>query len=194
MYPYVPKILHAIMTAFACIILMLLGVRAGGRYQTVLNIGALIFGIITCSVLYMLIVRELDNYNSTIARLAEAYGLLDDEGRAALSFQFPTLRYRMKRGELRATFEDTNVPIEMFRLFLSDSNQVQIAPERDWATAERPRWAWTEIKLWLEDNSYIISDSAAGSHSWLWRGNSYQHMIAYWMAGRRLENLNAEAV
>ena len=87
-------------------------------------------------------------------------------------------------------FENTQVSIELFRLFLQTSNDRYISPRRDWYTVEQPEWAWIEIEGWLEDHDKIVSDSAAGSHSWLWKGNSYQHLVAYWMAGRKLIDMS----
>lgn len=192
---FIPKVSQAIFTAILIIVCLLLGTRFGGRYQSAMNWGAFAFAIITAIILYLLILDGLDRHTDTITRFMESFSKLDDEARIATAFAFPAMRYRMKRGKVREFFEDTNVPIEMFRLFLTDSNDRYIAPERNWNTSDRPRWAWIEIKEYLESNKYIIADSASGSHSWLWSGNSYRHLMAYWMAGREIMNMDqAEAV
>lgn len=190
MYSYIPKLHHAMITALICIILIAMGGKAQGRTLLALNIGAFIFAVMTATVLWMLIVENQAHVIDSMSRFAEALFKLDDEGRAALAFQFPAMRYRMRRGQPRPFFEDTNITIDQFRLFLGSSNSKYISPERDWTTTEKPRAAWVELRDWLEVNEYIIPDSAAGSHSWLWSGGSYDRLMAYWLAGRQLKNLN----
>lgn len=191
MYYYTPRLYHAMITAAICLALIALGAKAQARVLLALNLGALIFGSMTVVVLWMLIVNTLNERVDRMIDLAKAYGQLDDEGRAAFAFQFPEMRYRMKKGEVREMFENTNVPIEMFRTFLKTSNGKYISPERDWTGGDQPRWAWLEIKDWLEGENYIVPDSAAGSHSWLWRGQSWEHLKAYWAAGIHLARSEA---
>lgn len=186
---YTPRIFHAVFTALLIIICLLLGVRYV-RYQFAFNCGAIIFTIILLIVLLLLVMNGYSVVIDSMTSFAVAFSKLDDEGRAAMAFQFPMMRYEMKRGRVRAMFEETGVTIEQFRLFLQTSNRKYISPEREWCTSEKPRAVWIEIKDWLEANDRIIIDSAAGSHSWLWKGNSYNHLMAYWMSGRTLTNLN----
>jgi hypothetical protein len=87
-------------------------------------------------------------------------------------------------------FEDTNATADQFRLFLQTSNDRYISPKRDWQTAEMPPAVWLDIEQWLEGQGYILPDSAAGNNSWLWSGNAYQHLMAYWMAGHKPQNMN----
>jgi len=190
MYQYSPRPGHAIVTALLCVVFIALGWKAQGRVLMALNVGALLCAIVTAIVLWVLILEALNERVRVMVEFANAIGKLDEEARAMMAFEFPRMRYRMKAGEVREYFEDTNVPIELFRLFLQTSNNRYISPERDWNTTERPRWAWLEIKSYLEENKYILADSAAGSHSWLWSGESYNHLFAYWMAGRNIRNLN----
>lgn len=189
MYYYVPKIHHAIITIAIVMLLIALGARAQGRLLIALNFGALLYLVMTIIILWMLVLKSYDEHWETLSEFAKVYNQLDDEARAALGFAFPTMAYRMKRGEVRGYFESTNVTIDQFRLFLQTSNDKQISPRRDWYTKDAPEWAWEEIKEWLEDKNYIIQDSAAGSHSWLWNGEAYKHLMAYWMAGRELKNI-----
>lgn len=189
MMPYVPKLQHAIATAVLCIILIALCGKAQGRVLTALIVGALIFALMTVLLLWAIALESINRRTEVITEWMKAFSLLDDEGKAAVAFQFPTIRYHMKRGEVREMFEDTEVPIELFRLFLQTSNSKYISPERDWSTTDRPRWVWEEIKGWLQDNDYILAESAAGSHSWLWKGESYKHLFAYWMAGHKIRNM-----
>jgi hypothetical protein len=184
--PYTPRLTDAIVTALVCIGLMALGAKAPARLALALNIGALIFAGMTAAVLWMLIVQTLGEHLEKQTRFAEVFNTLDEEARRALAFQFPSMRYHMKRGIVRPYFETTEVPMEMFRHFLQTSNDKYVSPRRDWYTANYPEWAWMEIMSWLEENDKVIPDSAAGSHSWLWKGTAYQQLMAYWMAGREL--------
>jgi hypothetical protein len=168
---------------------MLLGAKFP-RVQWVWYVGAFAFAFMTAVVLALLVLEGLNARVRVMIDFANAISKLDDEARAMMAFEFPHMRYRMKRGEVRAMFEDTNVPIEMFRLFLQTSNDKYISPRRDWSTSDRPEWMWIEIFTWLEEHDRVYADSAAGSHSWLWKGNSYQHLYAYWMAGRKLTDMS----
>jgi hypothetical protein len=155
---------------------------------------AFILVLIEFALLYMAILNAYTDaavskdYAQT--KWMQEFSKLDDEGRQALAARFPEMRYRMARGVVRAYWEDTKVPIEMFKTFLATSTREYISPERDWNSTAKPRWAWLEIKTCLEDAERIIPDSAAGSHSWRWVGNSHQYLCAYWMAGRALIDLN----
>jgi hypothetical protein len=188
--PYIPRLLHSVALAFICIAMVALGAFVSGRVLTAMNIGAAMFGVMAFVILVLVVFESWRENVRVMVDWMIAFGKLDDEARAAVAFTFPTMRYRMKMGEVRGMFEDTQVPIEMFRLFLQTSNSKYISPERDWTTAEQPRWAWLEIKGWLEENKHIIPDSAAGSHSWLWNGNAFQHLMAYWTAGRKLVDMS----
>lgn len=191
MFSYTPKFHHAVITTLLLVLCMLASSRVQGRAITAWNVGALSMAVITAVILALLIMEALNHRVEVMTDFAREIGKLDDEARAMLAFEFPSMRYRMKKGIVREYFEDTNVSIETFRLFLQTSNERYISPRRDWQTAERPEWAWIEIEQWLEARDYIIKDSAAGSHSWLWKGNSYRHLMAYWVGGR-VQNLNRE--
>jgi hypothetical protein len=190
---YAPKLHHAMITAVICIVLIALCEKAEGKVLDALITGAIIFGLITVLILWGICLEMGNRRAEVMTEWMEAFGKLDEEARAAVAFEFPTVRYHMKRGEVRQMFEDTNVSIELFRLFLQTSNNRYISPERDWNSKEKPRWVWLEIKQWLEDHDSILADSAAGSHSWLWNGNSYKHLYAYWMAGRKMVSTGEES-
>ena len=193
MYNYQPTLGHAILTAFIALTCLGLTSFAKGRWLTVLNVGFILFLIMTGLIWWMLLVNNnveaAIRQDDSAARFAEAFAKLDDEGREVLAMRYPKMRFRMKQGEVRAFFESTKVPVGKFKLFLQTSNSEFISPERDWVTAEMPPHIWKEIFHWLETNNKIIPDSAAGSHSWRWNGNSYQQMVAYWMAGRHLVDM-----
>lgn len=190
---YAPKYHHAIVTIVLCVICMLLGARYQ-RYASAFNIGALGLAILTATIIALIVLESLNERVRVMTYWMDAFAKLDDEGRAAVAFEFPSMRYKMKRGVVRGYFEDTNVPIDMFRLFLQTSNDRYISPLRDWCTKDMPEWAHNEIRIWLEDHEKVIRDSAAGSHSWLWSGSSYQHLMAYWMSGRKLTETRDEQV
>lgn len=197
MFGYTPNLFHAGLTALFCVIFLAISSFAPpGRLLTACYIGSLLFALLTVLVMWMMIVNT--NVEAAIRQneSAAAFGLMlahpnmtDEKLEMLVRSQFPKLRYRMARGEVRAFFESTKVPVAKFKKFLETSNAEFISAERNWCTAEMPREVWLEIFHWLEDNDKIIPDSAAGSHSWRWVGNSYQQMCAYWMAGRHLVDL-----
>jgi hypothetical protein len=148
-------------------------------------LGALGMFIFSGTSMWMNALTAYDSHITTCENYAEVFGKLDDEARAAMGFLFPKMRYVMKRGIVREEFEDTGLSIELFRVFLQTSNDKYISPRRDWYGKGRPESAWVTIFKWLEERDYVIPDTAAGSHSWLWKGNAYKHLCAYWMAGRK---------
>lgn len=190
MYSYTPKPLHAILASLFCVVLLVVSTKTDSKYPW--YAGAFFCGLLTVVIIWGLILETLNERVRVMSEFASTIYKLDDEARAMMAFEFPHLRYRMKGGEVREYFEDTNATIELFREFMKDSNSKYISPERNWGSTEKPRWAWVEIKNWLQENGHIIPDSAAGSHSWLWNGNAYQHLYAYWMAGRKIKNMNPE--
>jgi hypothetical protein len=113
-----------------------------------------------------------------------ALALLSPEKFDALGIEFPTLRIRWT-GELRKCFEDTDIPIRTFERFIRDSNNYQISPERNWSGGT-DRSAWGIIKNWLETHGHIFPDSAAGSHSWRWRGDAYNRLWRMYLPGDAL--------
>lgn len=192
MFGYTPKLYDAVAMVLLLILCLIGGAWARGRILLALNIGSIIFAVMTAIIMILIVLESLNRRVEVQTEWMQAFGKLDDEARAAVAYQFPTMRYRLKRGEVRQMFEDTNVTIDQFRLFLKSSNSKYISPERDWNSKDKPRWVWLEIRQWLEGNGYVVSDSAAGSHSWLWSDGSYQRLFAYWMAGRKLTVTEAE--
>lgn len=195
MFTYTPSILHPLLSIVLVVGFAFFGAdQPKNRFIALVWVGGGLSFMVFVVTLRAIVIETNNRRADAASRFAEAIGKLDDEARAMVAFEFPTLRYHMKRGEVRQMFEDTNVPIEKFRLFLQTSNSRYISPLRDWCTAEKPEWMHNEIRLWLEGREMVIRDSAAGSHSWLWSGNSYQHLMAYWMAGRELADLNDKRV
>lgn len=186
------RISQAAWSIVAC--MFCIAMTAFTRDQKVINAfyaGSIGFGLLAVVIVILIWIQTGTDRVESMERFIRAYQALDEEGRMAVSYQFPTIRYRMKRGKVLEYWEDTQVPIETFRLFLQDCTKKQIAPERNWNSTERPRWAWEEIKETLESSDLILPDSAAGSHSWLWVNESaYQRLMVYWMAGKRPVNLS----
>lgn len=183
MFYYMPKLHHAAFVAVAMILCIILAGFTKGRTSHAFMAGAIGFGLMALVVLVLLLMEGINSMVRAQAEWMDKFSRLDDEGRAAVAFMFPKIRYKMKRGIVREYWEDTNVPMEMFRLFLHLSNSKYISPRRDWFSQEKPQWAWLEIQEWLLKNNYIVPDSAAGSHSWLWNGNAWEHLNSYWGAG-----------
>lgn len=190
--PRISQAAWSIVACMFCIAATAFVPRGFERVERAFYLGAIAFALLAVVIIVLIMFRAGEDRLEAMERFIRAYANLDDEGRAAIALQFPTLRYRMRRGRVREMWEDTNIPIETFRLFLQDSNRKYIAPERNWNSTERPRAAWEEIRVTLESAGFVQEDSAAGSHSWLWNGNAYDHLIAYWMAGRDLRDLNAD--
>jgi len=193
MYPYNPKPFDAMLAAFVCFVFTALAMLVDKEYEklrTAFWVAAFFFGVIAAVITLRLIFDGINSLVNTQIDWMEKFSSLDDEAREAVAFQFPAIRYRMKHGQVREFFEDTNATAEHFRLFLQTSTEKQTSPLRNWSTTEQPAWAWNEIKSWLQARGYILEDSYAGNHSWLWRGNSYRHLMAYWKPGRKLENFN----
>jgi hypothetical protein len=182
MNSYTARPEHAFVTIFF-VILCLLGTRWwDGRYAQAFWVGAFLFGTIFLVIVALLISEGINERVRVMTYWMDSFAKLpDDEARAAVAFEFPFMRYHMKRGIVRPYFEDTNVPIEMFRVFLQRSTSRYIAPQRDWYTTDMPEWAWKEIYLWLVANKKVVPDSAAGNTSHRWIGSAYQQLAAYWL-------------
>ena len=176
------------------IFIALMGVFTSVEASWAMLLGALAFFAMFGVNLWTVALSAYDAHIMTATEYAEKFSRLDDESRAALGWLFPKMRYVMKRGIVRQEFEDTGVSVDLFRIFLQTSNSKYISPKRDWQSAAKPEAAWLAIYQWLQERDYIIPDSASGSISWLWKGNAYNHLMAYWMAGRAVANMNSEQV
>jgi hypothetical protein len=196
MFYYTPRIWHAAGMLLLCVLMIALcGLRgARGWVLVALLFGAFMFALMSAAVLWMLMLQAYDSRLEKMIELAKMYTNMDDEARQAFAFQFPSMQYRMKRGQVRAFFEDTNVPIEMFKLFLQTSDKKYVSARRNWYGTDRPEWAWIAIMEWLKERDLIFPDSAAGSHSWMWKGNSWNYLQAYWSAGIKLVNMQGENI
>jgi hypothetical protein len=183
---FIQSLVSAVLTV---VFLALSGAFHSERAATAMIIGAVGSGIMFFVTVYTVALAAYDSHINTWENFLDTFAKADEEARTAMGFVFPKIRYTLKRGELRSEFENTGVPIEIFREFMTGSNDKYISPRRDWYTREKPEWAWIAIYQWLVDHGKVAPDSAAGNVSQLWIGNAYKQMYAYWMAGRRVTNL-----
>lgn len=161
---YIPRLWHAI-------ILFLLGCAALwlslSGWPLIAGIGLI---LMAAFVLILLWRDSMNEYYRTITAFGNMLAKLTPDQWSALGIAFPHIRIRWK-GKPIKFFEDTSATMEDWERFLDDSNWKQISPERNWKGADLRKWE--QIKGWLEEHNFIIRDSAAGQHSWLWRGNMY---------------------
>jgi hypothetical protein len=189
MFSYVAKLHHAMVAAGFMVVCIAIASATGGDVAQAFTWGAVACGVMCGVVLALMLMEGINAMVREQTNWMHEFAQLDDEGKAAVAFMFPKIRYRMKRGVVREYWEDSNVPMETFKLFLKLSNSKYISPRRDWYTRDKPEWAWLEIHAWLLENNFIVPDSAAGSHSWLWNGNAWNHLNAYWGAGMHIPEM-----
>lgn len=186
---YKPQLWHAIFTA-------LLGIVCTGlyayptRWENAWLIGSITFLLMTAAVFALVFAEQHRSFYHTMAYFADKLAALNPDQWQALGIRFPHLRIRWK-GKPIHFFEDTQATMDELERFMRDSNTRQISPERNWSSGPDRR-AWMEIKDWLEDNGYIYQQSAAGNHSWLWRGNMHSILWTRYIEGieHTLPNLN----
>jgi hypothetical protein len=169
---YTPKLSHAVTAVLLGMISISAGVFLSGLALYSAVIGGLLFWIFAVVVMGLLVLEGRRQFYETISHVAEQISKLDPDRWQALGIQFPQLRVKWT-GEPITFFEDTGATYIEFERFMQDSDGRTISPERNWSTGpERRRWQM--IKDWLESRQYIYAESAAGNHSWLWRGDMYR--------------------
>lgn len=108
-------------------------------------------------------------YNASIAAVAHEIKDMDPERYRALGIRIPELHiYASHEGPIEY-LEDTEIRMDLARQFLRDSDEYQFAPERLYGEGTRMRRQWQLLKDWLIEQGYLINNSAAGNHTWLWR-------------------------
>ncbi len=140
-------------------------------------------------VLFWLGNRERIAFYEKLREVAEAIRDLEPNQWQALGIAFPTLRIRFAGRPLRM-IEDTDILQAELERFIANSTDRQISPERNWSNG-KDRRAWLRIKTWLEENELIDEHSAAGNHSWLWRGNAYYTIRDRYCEPKRFADLQA---
>lgn len=148
-------------------------------------------GIIEGIFIYATNAYELRNrYLETQVQVINAMAAADPDVRNAIGAWFPQYNLRWA-GKTITCWQDTIVPVEAFREFMHQSNAQYVAPERDWkakgATYHR---YWNIIYSKLTELGLIVPESAAGSHSHLWRGKGYNRAWEMWMGnGKEISEL-----
>jgi hypothetical protein len=167
---YAPRLSHAVLNAIMGIgFVWLLAVES--PWSIAYLVGAVTFLAMAALVFLMLFQEQRREFYSTMASFAEALARLNPDQWQALGIRFPHLRIRW-HGKPIQFFEDTGATMDDLERFMRESNARQISPERNWTDGPQRR-AWAEIHAWLIEHGMIFEASAAGNHSWLWRGNSY---------------------
>ena len=186
---YIPKLWHAVITALVGIIFT--GLLAyPSPWDAAYLIGAIAFVVMAALIFALMFLEQRRSFYHTMAYFAEQLARLNPDQWQALGIAFPHLRIRWK-GKPIHFFEDTQATMDEFERFMRDSNTRQISPERNWSSGPDRR-AWREIVEWLIEQGYIYRDSAAGNHSWLWRGAMHAHLWQRYIEGteRTLADLN----
>ena len=189
---YQPSIGQAVLTAFIALVFLGLTTFAKGRWLVVLNIGFILFLIMTVLIWWMMVtghyVESHIRQTDAMTDWMQEWNKMDDSGRQIMSGKFfPTIKYKLKEGVISEEFESTKVLIGLWRKFLETSDSQYVSPQRDWVTKEMPPSAWLAIFGHLVREGYAYDQTASGNHSHMWVGESYNHLSAQWrMAGRKL--------
>ena len=172
---YETRLSHAVFTAFTSIAFMFLY----GEYDSkAFLFGAIVF-ILMCAAILLTLVKGAHYF--AVSRYIEALVKMDDDLRNQLAFSVPSLRLIAHRGQVQTLFADTNATREHIHLFLQDSTNAHTASRRNWNTAERPRWAWDEIYMYLQDKG-MVGHFATGPDSYPWMGSVYQNLCVYFLS------------
>lgn len=145
--------------------------------------------------MFCLVWEAVANYNLSIAEVARSMKGMTEQEREALGFFFPRMMMQIRATSIDFIFSG-NATVEDLERFVNDSDQRQVSPERHWAEGTE-RQHWQDILDWMISHGYVMEDSAAGSHSWLWVNNGkaivQKHILApYYIKTKRFANLNKE--
>lgn len=178
--------------AFGGVVFIVLCIWAKEKYLPALALGAIICFVLAIIYLILVFKEEQRQDIFTITSFAEVLNHSDPEVREMLAGKFPkVIQYTLRHGVVEKTFEDTGVPVTVWQTFLKDSNDRYISPLRNWYTAAMPERHWWALKNYLEAAGYVLPDSAAGNHSYLWTGSSYKKFCAYWlMVDRSIQDMS----
>jgi len=127
---------------------------------------------------YIYDVRE-NQYHIQL-RVIEALTNADAEARNAIGVKLPQFNF-VYCEEPGIFWQDTDVPYQIFKEFLQESSDQHTAPERDWkARGVVYHRYWMQIYNKLVEMGLVLEQSAAGSHSQLWKGSGYKRAWSYW--------------
>lgn len=129
-------------------------------------------------------------FNESVAAVAHEIKDMDPEQYRALGLQIPELHIYPARGEPVAYLEETEIRMDLVRMFIADSDEYQFAPERLYGEGTRKRRQWAMLRDWLIDNNYVIDNSNAGNHSWQWRSGRRALFMRNYLGQDPLSMLN----
>jgi hypothetical protein len=98
----------------------------------------------------------------------------------ALSLAVPEIGLQWIDGAIIPTWEDTGVPLDVFREFLRGSNGEYVQPVREWAKDEQSQRQYEIIIQKLLELGYLKTQPR-GPRSWTWAPNALEKLWARWM-------------
>jgi hypothetical protein len=188
---YQPRLMHAVLLVLlASGIILYAAQNLDDAGLTVGLIAGGLFYLGSFMVMAWLTNRERIAFYDAVSRLADRLSSLDADQWQALGIAFPSLRIHWSGRPIQFV-EDSNFTVDEFRRFMGDSNYRQISPMRNWNNG-RDRRTWERIKNWLEAKGYIQHYSAAGNHSWLWKGNTFHHLRMRYLGEDPIPELDSD--
>jgi len=137
--------------------------------------------VIVLAILLMMTWDRLQDFWRTVGESASKLDRMAPDRFAALGIAFPNVRLKWTGSKAELYYEDTNVPFRYFDRFLAGSDSRQVFPKRYCREGHLPEWAWDEILINLQERGYVVPDSAAGSHSWLWvNATAYERVMKHY--------------
>lgn len=190
---YNPRLSHAVMLVLAAFAIYLVGgILMTDEQFAAAKIASAAFVLFSILVMAWINNRERIAFYDSMTRFSEAIRQMDNDQWQALGIRVPALRVRW-HGRPVQMIEDTDITVDDLEGFMEDSTASQISPVRNWSNGiERRRWE--RIKSWLESQNYIVKNSAAGSHSWLWRGQSFYTVKERYLAEQQIKSLAEDDV
>lgn len=198
---------------FLMIFLALVAFRIGWNVESVvLGIFALIqFVGIMWIELWNRHTEELEKrawlYDSR-TKFTMAVGSQDHETRQFLADQWPELGVDFGVEPILYILKDglnTGINLEFFRKFMQDSNGAEFADVREYnddktlqerfqVSREMVREQWRKCVAFLVREGYLIPNSAAGPHSYMWRSKGhYRKLARQYLSNHALIDMAAEA-
>lgn len=99
----------------------------------------------------------------------------------ALSVSVPEINLRWIHGAIVPTWEDTGVPLEVFRTFMADAREESVKPVREWAKDSESQRQYEIIIQKLLELGFLKTEPPRGPYSWRWRGNMRVRAWERWM-------------
>lgn len=169
MSQYNPSVGHAIGVLILGIILGVIGVFWASSVFTVAWIVCI---VIVAVILIMLAWKSAENFWWIVGGAAEKLDKMQADRFECLGISLPKIRVKWTGSRAIQYYDDTDVPLVYFVRFMHGSDKKQVFPVRNCRNDWLPEWSWEQIRKNLEVHGFVIKDSAAGSHSWLWRNDT----------------------